>query len=91
MHFNITKAEYLNDYRIRLSFRDGSSGVADLSSYPDPDNVFKVFLDQDYFREFRIDFGTLVWGDGEVDLAPETLYALATGKEVSYRALQART
>lgn len=27
--------------------------------------------------EFRIEYGTLVWGDGLVDIAPETLYQKA--------------
>ena len=87
MYFSIRDAEYLKDYRIKLTFDDGSTGVADLSSYPDPSNVFKAFLNLEYFRAFRIDYGTLVWGNGEVDIAPEALYAMATGKPVTYRAL----
>jgi hypothetical protein len=42
--------------------------------------VFKRFRDLTFFREFRVDaeLGTLTWGD-EIDIAPETLYAAATG------------
>jgi hypothetical protein len=42
--------------------------------------VFKRFRDLTFFREFIVDdeLGTLTWGD-EIDLAPETLYAEATG------------
>ena len=84
MDFDVIDAEYLNDYRIRITFRDGSVGVADLGAYPNADNVFGAFLELDYFKAFRIEHGTLVWGDGELDLAPEKLYELATGNTVHY-------
>ncbi len=84
MDFHVTSAEHLEGYRIRLRFRDGSIGVADLSAYVDPDNVFRSFRDPEYFRGFRIEYGTLVWGSGDVDIAPEALYEMATGKAVSY-------
>ena len=43
-------------------------------------DVFKRFRDLTFFREFIVDeeLGTLTWGD-EIDIAPETLYAEATG------------
>ena len=85
MFFDVAEADYVAEYRIKLRFGDGSEGIADLSSYPDAGNVFKGFLDLGYFRHFRIEYGTLVWGDGDVDIAPETLYALATGNPVEYR------
>lgn len=79
MNFEIIDAEYLADYRVRLKFMDGSSGVADLSSYVDKKNVFKAFQDISYFKSFHIEYGTLVWGEGELDIAPETLHEKATG------------
>jgi len=88
MYFNVTEAHYLEGYKLQLLFEDGSRGSADLSSYADPTNVFKAFLDLSFFKNFKIEYGTLVWGDGEVDIAPETLYSLATGKPITYTALQ---
>jgi len=70
MYFDVTEARYLVNYGIRLSFEDGSSGVADLSGYPNTDNVFRLFFDLSYFKHFRIEHGTLVWGKGQLDLAP---------------------
>ena len=67
-----------------MSFEDGSTGIADLSDYPNKNNVFRLFLDMDYFRNFRIQYGTIIWGDGELDIAPETLYTIATGKAIKY-------
>jgi len=88
MYFNVTEAHYLEEYKLQLHFEDGWGGIADLSSYPDPTNVFKAFLDLVYFKDFKIEYGTLIWGNGEVDIAPETLYSLATGKPITYTALQ---
>ena len=31
-----------------------------------------------------LECGTLVWGTGDVDIAPEALYEMATGKTISY-------
>ncbi len=86
MYFNVTNAKYVKDYQIRLDFEDGSNGVADLYSYRDTANVFRAFLDVSYFRNFKVEYGTLVWGNGEIDIAPETLYEIATGKPISYSA-----
>jgi hypothetical protein len=84
MHFDIRKAEYLGEYNIRIDFEDGSTGVADLSDYPDENTVFRPFRDLSYFMKFRVEYGTIVWGEGELDIAPETLYERATGKPVMY-------
>jgi hypothetical protein len=84
MFFDVTEAKYIDNYRIRLSFEDGSTGIADLSDYPNKNNVFRLFLDMDYFRNFRIQYGTMIWGDGELDIAPEKLYTIATGKVIEY-------
>jgi hypothetical protein len=85
MYFSVVEAEYVGDHRILLRFQDGSAGMTDLSSYADPSTVFSRFLDQAYFAAFRIEHGTLVWGQGELDIAPEALYERATGKPVRYR------
>ena len=36
--------------------------------------VFEPLKNNDFFREFKIEFGTITWGDGEIDIAPEYLY-----------------
>ncbi|MFH1086271.1 MAG: DUF2442 domain-containing protein [Chloroflexota bacterium] len=77
---DIVAATHLGEYRIELVFDDGQRGVVDLAPYAERGGVFERFRDMRFFREFRVhaELGTLTWGD-EVDLAPETLYALATG------------
>jgi hypothetical protein len=84
MFFEIVNAEYLSDYKIKVEFEDGSQGEVDLSDYLEEGTVFKSFLDINFFKNFKIEYGTLIWGNGEIDLAPETLYTLATGKPVTF-------
>jgi len=91
MFFDVTEAEYTDNYRIKLTFEDGSSGIADLSEYPNKNNVFRLFLDMNYFKSFRIEYGTVIWGDGELDIAPETLYTIATGKAIEYNSTKSRS
>lgn len=77
---DVVKATYRGEYRIELEFEDGQKGVVDFSRYVDRGGVFERFKDLEFFRRFSVEaeFGTLTWGD-EVDIAPETLYAEATG------------
>ncbi len=82
MNFNVVKANYIKDYQIELTFQDGSIGIADLIGYVGKGEVFDNFQDKEYFKNFRIEFGTLTWGNGETDIAPETLYSKATGKTI---------
>lgn len=84
MYFDIVKAEYQAAYRIYLTFEDGRSGVVDLSDYVSEHTVFAAFSDIRYFRQFEVNTGTLVWGNGELDIAPERLYELATGRRITY-------
>jgi hypothetical protein len=84
MFFDILNAEYISDYKIKIEFEDGSQGEADLSEYPEENTVFNSFFNIDYFKNFKVEYGTIVWGNGELDIAPETLYTLATGKSVTF-------
>ena len=45
--------------------------------------MFEQFRDLEFFRSFSInkELGVLTWGD-EIDIAPETLYAEATGTDL---------
>jgi hypothetical protein len=84
MFFDVTHAEYIGNYKIRLEFEDGSRGVADFLDYPEEGTVFSAFFNLDYFSSFHVEHGAVVWGNGEVDIAPEKLYELVTKKAVRY-------
>ncbi|MEW6350591.1 MAG: DUF2442 domain-containing protein [Thermodesulfobacteriota bacterium] len=81
MIHDVIRAEYKGGYRIELEFDDGARGTVDFSKYLRKGGVFERFNDPEFFRNFSVneELGTLTWGD-EVDVAPETLYAEATGR-----------
>ncbi len=80
MLHDIVAATYRGEYRIELEFDDGARGIVDFSEYLSRGGVFERFRDIEFFRDFSVseELGVITWGD-EVDIAPETLYAEATG------------
>jgi len=80
MTHDIIDAVYKGDYLIELIFDDGKRGIVDFSKYLKRGGVFRKFKSIEYFRSFQInrELGVLTWSD-ELDIAPETLYAEATG------------
>ncbi len=74
---HIITAEYIGDYKIKLSFNNGYSGVVDLQEkiYNDHRKIFTPLKDKTFFQSFKQHFGTIEWGNG-LDLAPEYLYNL---------------
>ena len=63
----------LPDHQLWLRFRTGETRVFDckpLLSLPG----FAPLADNAVFNSVYIDYGTTVWNDGSIDIAPETLY-----------------
>jgi hypothetical protein len=84
MFFDVKDAELTSSYLVKVEFEDGTSGKVDLRKYIKEGTVFSKFNDPAYLKSMRIEYGTLVWGQGEVDIAPEALYEEATGHAVNY-------
>ena len=76
---DIVSAEYISDYKIKLMFDDGASGIVDFEPYKNQGGVFSKFEGIQFFQNFEInsELGTITWND-EIDIAPEVLYAKAT-------------
>ena len=70
-------AEYINSYRLRLTFSDGKVGEIDLAKELWGE-MFEPLKDIEFFKSFRVDLelGTVVWPNG-ADFAPEYLYQSA--------------
>jgi len=72
MFIHVTNAEYCGEYKVWLSFNDGTEGEIDLASelYG---QVFEPLKDKDFFKSFRLEGHTLSWDNG-ADFAPEFLH-----------------
>ncbi len=74
MLLDVISAEYVGDFKIKVTFEDGKTGVIDLSSST-KEGVFTELADIKYFKKFYVnkDIGTICWPNGQ-DIAPEKLY-----------------
>lgn len=70
----VIDATYLEKYKIRLKFTDGTIGIVDLENeIYGP--VFEPLKDIEYFKNFSLDTWTICWPNG-ADFSPEFLYEL---------------
>lgn len=64
-YLEITEADYVSEYKIRLAFNDGAARVVDfgpfLAKARNPDTA--DYRDLRKFKSFRIEGGDLIWGD----------------------------
>jgi len=74
MFLEVTRADYLDGYRLRLYFNNGEVLVVDLYASL-VGEVFAPLKDIEYFKHFTIKFNTIEWENG-ADFAPEYLYEL---------------
>jgi hypothetical protein len=65
---SINNAEYISDYKIKLSFTDGIVKVIDfydmLNNAKNP--MTRKYLDKKLFRNFSLEYGDLIWNDYEM-------------------------
>jgi len=71
--FDITSVEVVGEYRLRLTFDDGTVGDVDFTAR-EWGGVFAPLGDPAYFARVRVvpEAGTIAWPDG-ADMAPEPL------------------
>ncbi len=74
---DVSAVEVIGDYRLRLTFEDGTVGDVDFSDR-EWRGVFEPLRDPSYFARVELDpeGGMIAWPDG-LDMAPEPLYAEA--------------
>jgi hypothetical protein len=78
----VTNVEVVGEHQLRLTFKDGTVGDV---SFTDREwsGVFEPLRDPERFAQVSIEFGTLVWPNDGLDMAPETLYERACQHQVS--------
>jgi len=67
----------LDNYQLLVRFSTGEEKKIDISDLLDK-QVFKPLRDLNLFRSVYVDYGTVVWRDGTIDIAPEYLYDIST-------------
>lgn len=77
MHL-VKKINYINGYRLSLTFNDNKTKIVNLEPYLDK-GIFLLLRDPSYFNKVKISGHTLVWPN-EADFCPDVLYEI--GQEV---------
>jgi hypothetical protein len=80
----VKQGRHLGDYRLELTFTDGTTGELDCKErVVGRGGVFQPLADVSFFRQVQVDpeAGTLVWPNG-VDFCPDVLYSLVSGKPI---------
>lgn len=75
---HVTKVKALSGHRLQLTFSDGTSGEAAMLDTIKGSRPLKPLLDEAVFRRAYVDANTVCW-PGDLDIAAETVYALAHG------------
>ena len=64
----------LDDMMMIVTFESGEKRLYDatqLLAYP----AFQRLKDDEIFKNAKVEYGVVTWDDGEIDIAPETMYA----------------
>lgn len=80
--WRIQAVSVLSGHRLAVTFRDGSTGIADCSGINSATNpgIYAPLADESFFAQVGIELGVLVWPNG-ADLDPGWLHEnLAAGK-----------
>jgi hypothetical protein len=76
----LLEARYIKDFKIFLKFNTGEAGEVDLKKTIFKYKIAESLRDPEAFSKFHLDsWPTLAWECG-FDIAPESLYFMATGK-----------
>ncbi len=69
----VVRIEPRSGHSYLIVFDDGTRAVVDFSEYLDKGPVFAPLKDPEFFKQARVEGGTIAWPNG-ADIAPETLY-----------------
>ena len=80
----VVRARHIGEYRLQLSFADGTTGELDFRGrVVGRGGVFAPLEDVMLFRQVAVDSeaGTIFWPNG-VDFCPDVLYSLVSGQPI---------
>ena len=70
----IVSIKPMNDYKLWVRFNSGETKVFDFQPLLD-EPAFKPLKDKKIFEDVYLEYGCPVWQNGEIDIAPEFLFA----------------
>lgn len=68
MVISISKADYIEEYKIKFIFSDGVERLIDFSGFLKnaKNPMTKKYLDMELFRKYSISYGDIIWNDYEM-------------------------
>jgi len=68
MVISIISAEYIRDYKIKISFSDGIKRIIDFSEFLNgaKNPMTKKYLNKELFKNYSIEYGDVIWNDYEM-------------------------
>jgi hypothetical protein len=73
MYWDVVEVKPETDYRLFVRFKDGLAGHVQLRP-EELKGALAPLLDVQFFEQVFIDYGAVAW-PGEIDLAPDAMYA----------------
>ncbi len=82
MNWQIVSVRYLEQYRLFLTFRDGTQKIVDLKNHL-TGQIFESLKSLDYFKTVKLnpELDSIYWDNG-ADFAPEFLYEKGVDAEL---------
>lgn len=72
-NISVQAVKPLDDMMMIVTFSSGEKRLYDatqLLTYP----AFQPLKNEEIFKNAKVEFGIVTWADGEIDIAPETMY-----------------
>ena len=89
----LKSVSHAGDYRMELSFDDGLTAVVDFAQrVRERGGIWDALRDIEFFKQARVDpeLHTIVWPN-ELDICPDLLYSMASGKPITWVETQNRS
>jgi len=73
--WRVKRLSILPEYRLAVTFQDGTSGIVDLSGVTAAHDrgIYEPLEDPSYFKQARLEMGVVTWPNG-ADLDPAWMY-----------------
>lgn len=80
MPWRVDRVEALANFRLHVRFLDGTEGTVDVNAlvHSATAGVFAPLSDPAVFAQAFVEYGAVTW-PGEIDLAPDAMYAAIKG------------